>query len=109
MHTPGTWPGSDSATRTQPLLSGSPGVRRTEGGPLPLMTEPPPAVSAETLDSLRDDARHERNRLALYRAKVLGSRPTSPGRLRELERASARAEQRLANALRLQPQPPRSP
>ena len=53
------------------------------------MTEPRPAVSAETLDELRHDARHERDRLALYRARIVGSRPTSPARLRELERWSS--------------------
>lgn len=50
------------------------------------------------LEELRLDVRHERNRLALYRAKVMGPRPTSPARLREIERACARAEERLAAA-----------
>ena len=48
---------------------------------------------------LRSDARHAQQRLALYRAKVMGSRPTSPARLRELEQAAARAEERLNHAL----------
>ena len=52
------------------------------------------------LDELRNDVRYERARLALYRAKIQGSRPTTPARLRELERSCERAEQRLANALR---------
>jgi hypothetical protein len=51
-------------------------------------------------EELRLDVRHERNRLALYRAKVVGPRPTSPARLRELERAYTRAEERLAAALK---------
>jgi hypothetical protein len=41
------------------------------------------------LDELRADARYHRQRLDLYRAKVYGPRPTSPSRLKELERASA--------------------
>ena len=72
------------------------------------MTELRPAVSAETLEELRDDARHARDRAALYRAKVTSSRPTSPARLRELERSSERADQRLAHALQTTPDPPRS-
>lgn len=54
------------------------------------------AQATRGLEELRLDARHERNRLALYRAKVLSARPTSPARLRELERSCARAEERLA-------------
>ena len=50
-------------------------------------------------DELHLDVRHERERLALYRAKLLGPRPTSIARLRELERSCARAEARLANAI----------
>lgn len=64
------------------------------------MTEQRPAVAAETLAELRHDAQHERDRLALYRAKVMGSRPTSLARLREIERSSERADLRLAHALR---------
>ena len=52
------------------------------------------------LEELHLDVRHERNRLALYRAKVIGPRPTSPARLRELERVCSRAEERLAAALK---------
>jgi hypothetical protein len=51
------------------------------------------------IDDLRNDARHARDRLALYRAKVGGPRPTSIDRLRELERNAERTEARLANAL----------
>lgn len=49
---------------------------------------------------LRDDVRYSRQRLDLYRAKVMGPRATSPARLRELEQASERADARLAHALR---------
>ena len=53
----------------------------------------------DNLDELRNDARYERDRLSIYRAKVLGSRPTSLVRLRDLERNAARAEARLAHAV----------
>jgi hypothetical protein len=59
-------------------------------------------TSLRRLDELRVDARYHRQRLDLYRAKVYGPRPTSPSRLKELERASVlsasllrRAEQEL--------------
>jgi hypothetical protein len=45
-------------------------------------------TSPRRLDELRVDARYHRQRLDLYRAKVYGPRPTSPSRLKELERAS---------------------
>ena len=38
------------------------------------------------------EARYHRERLALYKARVLTGKPTSPGRLRELERASEHAD-----------------
>jgi hypothetical protein len=59
-------------------------------------------TSLRRLDELRVDARYHRQRLDLYRAKVYGPRPTSPSRLKELDRASVlsasllrRAEQEL--------------
>jgi hypothetical protein len=45
-------------------------------------------TSLRRLDELRADARYHRQRLDLYRAKIYGPRPTSPSRLKELERAS---------------------
>jgi hypothetical protein len=57
---------------------------------------PHPARSSPLeLERLQAEARYHRDRLALYRARAQGSRPTSPGRLRELERASADADARL--------------
>ena len=53
----------------------------------------------DSLDQMRNDARYGRERLALYRAKVVGPRPTSLARLHELERIAERAEARLAHAL----------
>jgi hypothetical protein len=50
------------------------------------------------LDELRVDARYHRERRDLYRAKMHGPRPTSPGRMRELERAFALSDSRLRRA-----------
>jgi hypothetical protein len=41
------------------------------------------------------DARYHGERRDLYRAKVYGPRATSPERMRELERTSERATERL--------------
>lgn len=50
------------------------------------------------IEDLRAEARHARERRDLYRAKTYGPRPTSAGRLRELERAADGAAARLARA-----------
>jgi hypothetical protein len=50
------------------------------------------------LDELRVDVRYHRERRDLYRAKMHGPRPTSPGRLRELERTFALSDSRLRRA-----------
>jgi hypothetical protein len=52
----------------------------------------------ERLEDLAAEARYARERADLYRAKVYGSRPTSPSRMRELERAAEGAEERLQRA-----------
>jgi hypothetical protein len=57
-------------------------------------------VPAPTLDDLRTQARYHRDRFALYRARAMSSRPTSPVRMREYERAADRAEERLLAATR---------
>ncbi len=54
--------------------------------------------SAEHLNDLRARARHARQRYDLYKAKAYGPRPTSPPRLRELERECESAEARLRAA-----------
>jgi hypothetical protein len=59
-------------------------------------------TSLRPLDELRVDARYHRQRLDLYRAKVYGARPTSPSRLKELERASVLSASRLRRAEREQ-------
>ena len=48
------------------------------------------------LEELEADARHATERYRLYRARVHGPSPTSPARLRELQRESERAEGMLA-------------
>lgn len=55
-------------------------------------------MSLEHLDDLRAEARHARERYQLYKAKAYGQRPTSPARLRELQRAYEQAEARLTAA-----------
>jgi len=57
-------------------------------------------TSPRRLAELREDARYQRERRDLYRAKMHGPRPSSPARLRELERASALSESRLLRAER---------
>jgi hypothetical protein len=52
----------------------------------------------EHLEDLRAGARYARQRYELYKAKAYGQRPTSPARMRELERACQQAEARLAAA-----------
>jgi hypothetical protein len=50
---------------------------------------------SDHLDELRANARYARERYQLYKAKSYGPRPTSPARLRELERAHEDAQARL--------------
>ena len=44
---------------------------------------------------LEAEARYHRERRDLYRARAYGSDTTTPGRLRELERVAAQADERL--------------
>jgi hypothetical protein len=55
-------------------------------------------TSLGRIDELKADVRYHRERRDLYRAKMHGRRPTSPGRLRELERACALSDSRLRRA-----------
>jgi hypothetical protein len=50
------------------------------------------------IEDLRAEARYHRERYDLYRAKMYAQRPTTMGRLRELERAHQGAEDRLRQA-----------
>ena len=52
-------------------------------------------MKAFRVQELEAEASYHRERLALYRAKVYGSRPTSAVRLRKLEQASEYADKRL--------------
>lgn len=52
------------------------------------------------LTDLEHQARYHRDRLALYRARMHGSHPTSVGRMEELQRAATAAEERLRAARR---------
>jgi hypothetical protein len=51
-------------------------------------------------EQLRAEARYQRERYDLYCARVYAGKPTSPARLRELQRASEAAEARLRAATR---------
>lgn len=55
-------------------------------------------TSAHRLEELRAGARYDRERRDLYRARMHGTRPASPVRLKELERACARSAARLRTA-----------
>jgi len=50
------------------------------------------------IEDLRTEARYWQERYDLYRAKSYGPRPTTPARLRELERNAQRAQDRLEQA-----------
>jgi hypothetical protein len=63
----------------------------------PAPPEPGP-MSASELQQIQAEASYHRDRLALYRARLLSAYPTSPDRLRELERISAAADARLRHA-----------
>lgn len=52
-------------------------------------------VPAARLDELEVQARFARQRYDLYKARAYSDRPTSPGRLRELERERDRARDAL--------------
>jgi uncharacterized protein with von Willebrand factor type A (vWA) domain len=72
--------------------------------PAPERVEPPVArarpepIAPPDLDQLEAEERYHRERLALYRARSYGSRPTSPARLRELGRIWEAAKARLTHA-----------
>ena len=52
-------------------------------------------MPTDHLDDLRAQARYARERYEPYKAKAYGQRPTSPARLRELQRTYEQAEARL--------------
>jgi len=54
--------------------------------------------SARRIEELEAEARYQRERFELYKAKQYSQRPTSDSRMRELERLHAGAEARLRAA-----------
>jgi hypothetical protein len=60
-----------------------------------------PVEAAPDFSDLEFEARYHRDRAALYRARVHSAKPTSVGRLEELERAAAMADERLRTARRV--------
>ena len=57
--------------------------------------QPPPVAGLQELEA---EARYARQRYDLYRAKAYSGRPTTPSRMRDLQRACESAETRLAAA-----------
>jgi hypothetical protein len=55
-------------------------------------------AGSSRIEDLRAEARYHRERYDLYRAKMDAQRPTTMGRLRELERAHQGADARLHRA-----------
>jgi hypothetical protein len=55
-------------------------------------------MTAHRLEELEAEARYQRERRDLYRARAYSSRPVSAARLRELERSCQMAEDRLRRA-----------
>jgi hypothetical protein len=83
------------------------GGSRTDPVPTPPVARPstprvvaPVPLPAPDLQELEAQARYHRDRLALYRARVLSAKPTSTARLRELQRISTAADARLRDAAR---------
>jgi hypothetical protein len=70
--------------------------------PRPVTPRAVPRVEqpAPDLQELEAEARYHRDRLALYRARVLSAKPASAARLRELQRISEAADARLRHAAR---------
>jgi hypothetical protein len=64
---------------------------------------PDGGVVERRIADLLAEARYQRHRYDLYRAKMYGPRPTTMARLRELERAYHGAEGRLRRAQRAVP------
>ena len=58
-------------------------------------------MAPSEFSDLEAQVRYHRDRLALYRARMQGSHPTSAVRLAELERAATDAEDRLRTARRV--------
>jgi predicted alternative tryptophan synthase beta-subunit len=55
-------------------------------------------MPSDQMEQLLAEARYARERYDLYKARVYAGRPTTLTRLRELERVSEQAEERLRHA-----------
>jgi hypothetical protein len=55
-------------------------------------------MPSDQMEQLLAEARYARERYDLYKARVYAGRPTTLTRLRELERISEQAEERLRHA-----------
>jgi hypothetical protein len=87
------------AGEAQPIAPGDGTEPTAAAGHAPAPRRPAsPAVSAARLDELRTQAKFARERYDLYKAKSYGPHLTSPARLRELERESARTAANLSFA-----------
>ena len=75
-------------------MTPKPATRARRPSTSPLSSE----RAALELQRLEAEAQHHRNRLALYNARMLTGKPSSPTRLEELRRISAGADARLAHA-----------
>jgi hypothetical protein len=78
-------------------LRASPHKSSEEVGSIPRLTQQEREAALE-LERLEAEAAYHRDRFALYHARVVTARPSSPARLRELQRASEAATARLAHA-----------
>ena len=56
-------------------------------------------MAEDRIEQLRAQAAYARQRRDLYRAKMYGPRPSTPQRMRELERELELADERLKSAL----------
>jgi len=79
--------------RVQDLMREDSTPRREEPSPVPAAPQP-------DLEHLEAEVRYHRDRLRLYRQRTFSAKPTSPARLRELERVADAAVERLETARR---------
>ena len=79
--------------RVRDLMREDSTPRREEPSPVPPAPQP-------DLEHLEAEVRYHRDRLRLYRQRVVSAKPTDPVRLRELERVADAAVERLETARR---------
>jgi hypothetical protein len=79
--------------RVRELMREDSTPRREEPSPVPPAPQP-------DLEHLEAEVRYHRDRLRLYRQRIVSAKPTSPARLRELERVADAAVERLKSARR---------